>query len=173
MSMSTKQSKVSHSTLMTDDNMLTWITLPFAQLTTTQLYTMMKLRVDVFVVEQTCPYPELDGKDTLEGVYHLIGYHGDELVACARLLPAGTTYDNVSIGRVVTKQTARGDGLGHKLLEEALTQCEILWPGQTIDIGAQEHLIQFYASHGFKVISDSYLEDGIPHVDMRKEAVAI
>ena len=89
--------------------MLTWITLPFAQLTTTQLYEMMKLRVDVFVVEQTCPYPELDGKDTLEGVYHLIGYHGDELVACARLLPAGTTYDNVSIGILngVTKQVSQ------------------------------------------------------------------
>ncbi|MEX3072067.1 GNAT family N-acetyltransferase [Vibrio alginolyticus] len=150
--------------------MLTWITLPFTQLTTLQLYELMRLRVDVFVVEQTCPYPELDGKDTLEGVYHLLGYDGDELVACARLLPTGTTYDNVSIGRVVTKQSARGGGLGHKLLQQALAQCEALWPEQTIDIGAQEHLIQFYASHGFTVISDSYLEDGIPHVDMRRAA---
>ncbi|CAE6881752.1 GNAT family N-acetyltransferase [Vibrio sp. B1FLJ16] len=148
--------------------MLTWITLPFTQLTTLQLYELMRLRVDVFVVEQNCPYPELDGKDTLEGVYHLLGYDGDELVACARLLPTGTTYDNVSIGRVVTKQSARGGGLGHKLLQQALAQCESLWPEQTIDIGAQEHLIQFYASHGFNVISDSYLEDGIPHVDMRR-----
>lgn len=150
--------------------MLTWMTLPFAQLTTLQLYELMRLRVDVFVVEQTCPYPELDGKDTLDGVYHLLGYHDDELVACARLLPAGTTYDNVSIGRVVTKKTARGGGLGHKLLEEALTQCEALWSEQTIDIGAQEHLIEYYSRHGFNVISDSYLEDGIPHVDMRREA---
>ncbi|PFG45383.1 ElaA protein [Vibrio sp. ES.051] len=150
--------------------MLTWITLPFAQLTTTQLYAMMQLRVDVFIVEQTCPYPELDGKDTLEGVHHLLGYRRDELVACARLLPAGTTYDNVSIGRVATKQTARGGGLGHQLLEAALTQCERMWPGQTIDIGAQEHLSHFYARHGFNVISDCYLEDDIPHVDMRREA---
>ncbi len=150
--------------------MLTWITLPFTQLTTLQLYELMRLRVDVFVVEQTCPYPELDGKDTLDGVYHLLGYEDDELVACARLLPAGTTYDNVSIGRVATKQNARGGGLGHKLLQQALAQCETLWPEQTIDIGAQEHLIQFYASHGFTVISDSYLEDGIPHVDMRRAA---
>lgn len=149
--------------------MLTWTTLPFAQLTTHQLYELMRLRIDVFVVEQTCPYPELDGKDTFDGVYHLLGYHNDELVACARLLPAGTTYDNVSIGRVVTKQSARGGGLGHKLLVEALKQCEILWPEQTIDIGAQEHLTEFYACHGFNVISDSYLEDGIPHVDMRRE----
>ncbi|WP_321278593.1 GNAT family N-acetyltransferase [Vibrio sp.] len=149
--------------------MTNWITLPFSQLTTLQLYELMRLRVDVFVVEQTCPYPELDGKDTLNGVYHLLGYNDDELVACARLLPAGTTYDNVSIGRVVTKKTARGGGLGHKLLEEALTQCEALWPEQTIDIGAQEHLIEYYSRHGFDVISDSYLEDGIPHVDMRRE----
>ncbi|MBR9873000.1 GNAT family N-acetyltransferase [Vibrio sp. J1-1] len=150
--------------------MLTWITLPFTQLTTIQLYELMRLRVDVFVVEQTCPYPELDGKDTLDGVYHLLGYQDDALVACARLLPAGTTYSNVSIGRVVTKQTARGGGLGHKLLEEALTQCESLWPKQTIDIGAQEHLIEYYSRHGFDVVSDCYLEDGIPHVDMRREA---
>ncbi len=148
--------------------MLTWMTVPFTQLTTIQLYELIRLRVDVFVVEQTCPYPELDGKDTLEGVHHLLCYHNDELVACARLLPAGTSYNNVSIGRVVTKQTARGGGLGHQLLEEALSQCELLWPRKTIDIGAQEHLTQFYASHGFKVISDSYLEDGIPHVDMRR-----
>lgn len=148
--------------------MLTWMTLPFTQLTTQQLYDLMRLRVDVFVVEQTCPYPELDGKDTQEGVYHLLGYQNDELVACARLLPAGTSYSNVSIGRVVTKKTVRGDGVGHQLLKEALKQCEALWPQQTIDIGAQEHLTQFYASHGFNVISDSYLEDGIPHVDMRR-----
>lgn len=150
--------------------MINWITLPFSQLTTHQLYELMRLRVDVFVVEQTCPYPELDGKDTLDGVYHLLGYHNDEIVACARLLPAGTTFDNVSIGRVVTKQTARGGGLGHQLLKEVLKQCDALWPKQTIDIGAQEHLREFYACHGFHVISDSYLEDGIPHVDMRREA---
>ncbi len=150
--------------------MLTWITLPFTQLTTLQLYELMRLRVDVFVVEQNCPYSELDGKDTLNGVYHLLGYDNDELVACARLLPAGTSYDNVSIGRVVTKQSARAAGLGHRLLEQALTQCETLWPQQTIDIGAQQHLTQFYASHGFTVISDSYLEDGIPHLDMRRVA---
>ncbi len=148
--------------------MIRWITLPFSQLNTIQLYELLRLRVDVFVVEQNCPYPELDGKDVVEGVYHLLGYHGEELVACARLLPAGTSYDNVSIGRVITKQSARGGGLGHQLLEEALLQCDTLWPHQTIDIGAQEHLIEFYASHGFDVISDSYLEDGIPHVNMRR-----
>lgn len=149
--------------------MITWHSIPFSELSTQQLYQLLQLRVDVFVVEQTCPYPELDGKDTLEGVQHLMGYAGGELIACARLLPPGTTYDNASIGRVATKQSARGYGLGHKLLVEALVRCEALWPNKTIDIGAQEHLESFYASHGFKTISDMYLEDDIPHVDMRLE----
>jgi ElaA protein len=149
--------------------MITWHSIPFSKLSTHQLYQLLKLRVDVFVVEQTCPYPELDGKDILAGVHHLLGYADEELVACARLLPPGTSYDNTSIGRVATKQSARGDGLGHQLIKEALTHCESLWPSTTIDIGAQQHLEKFYASHGFKTISHMYLEDNIPHVDMRLE----
>lgn len=149
--------------------MINWYPLPFTELSTQQLYQLLKLRVDVFVVEQTCPYPELDGKDTLAGVQHLLGYADEELVACARLLPPGTTYDNASIGRVATKQSARGDGLGHQLLKEALTSCEVFWPGTAIDIGAQQHLESFYKSHGFKTISEMYLEDDIPHIDMRLE----
>lgn len=149
--------------------MITWHSIPFSELSTQQLYQLLKLRVDVFVVEQNCPYPELDGKDTLAGVEHLLGYADAELVACARLLPPGTSYDNMSIGRVATKQSARGDGLGHQLIKEALTRCEALWPNKTIDIGAQQHLENFYASHGFETISEMYLEDDIPHVDMRLE----
>ncbi|NOJ10702.1 GNAT family N-acetyltransferase [Vibrio splendidus] len=149
--------------------MITWHSIPFSELSTQQLYQLLKLRVDVFVVEQNCPYPELDGKDTLAGVEHLLGYADAELVACARLLPPGTSYDNTSIGRVATKQSARGDGLGHQLIKEALTRCEALWPNKTIDIGAQQHLENFYASHGFDTISEMYLEDDIPHVDMRLE----
>lgn len=149
--------------------MITWHSIPFSELSTQQLYQLLKLRVDVFVVEQNCPYPELDGKDTLAGVEHLLGYADTELVACARLLPPGTSYDNTSIGRVATKQSARGDGLGHQLIKEALTRCEALWPNKTIDIGAQQHLENFYASHGFETISEMYLEDDIPHVDMRLE----
>lgn len=147
--------------------MITWKTLTFNKLSTLQLHELIRLRVDVFVVEQACAYPELDGKDTLNGVHHLIGLKNDEIVCCARLLPAGTSYENVSLGRVATKKTVRGNGLGHQLITEALKQCEHLWPGKTIDIGAQEHLDAFYQSHGFKRISDVYLEDGIPHVDMR------
>ncbi len=147
--------------------MISWQLLPFNKLSTAQLYELIRLRVDVFVVEQTCPYPELDGKDNLDNVQHLLGVSNGEIVACARLLPAGTTFDNVSIGRIATKETARGNGLGHQLLKEALQQCESLWPGQTIDIGAQHHLQLFYQRHGFKPICAMYLEDGIPHIDMR------
>ncbi|MUK63620.1 GNAT family N-acetyltransferase [Aliivibrio fischeri] len=149
--------------------MIHWQKIPFTELTTSQLYELLRLRVDVFVVEQTCPYPELDGKDCQDGVHHLIGTKDNEIIACARLLPAGTSYINVSIGRVATKGTARGDGLGHELLSQALACCEELWPGESIDIGAQEHLTHFYQKHGFEVISDMYLEDDIPHVDMRLE----
>ena len=149
--------------------MITWQCIPFSQLTTQQLYELLRLRTDVFVVEQTCPYPELDGKDTETGVHHLLGYKDAELVACARLLPQGVTYDNASIGRVATRLSARGDGLGHQLLIQALVQVERLFPGQTIDIGAQEHLEKYYEQHGFKRISDMYLEDDIPHIDMRLE----
>ena len=147
--------------------MITWSTPTFAELTTIELYELLKLRVDVFVVEQTCPYPELDGKDTQHGVRHLLGYEDGQLVACARLLPAGTTYDNVSIGRIATQAEARGAGLGHQLLTEAIKHCHTLWPNSTIDIGAQQHLEAFYQSHGFVTISEMYLEDDIPHIDMR------
>lgn len=148
--------------------MIQWHLVPFSQLSTTQLYQLLKLRVDVFVVEQNCPYPELDGNDILHGVHHLLGYKNDELVACTRLLPAGTTYDSISIGRVATKHNARGGGLGHQLMQKSIMYCQQLWPNEAIEIGAQEHLKPFYQQHGFVVTSDVYLEDGIPHVDMKR-----
>lgn len=148
--------------------MIQWHLVPFSQLSTTQLYQLLKLRVDVFVVEQNCPYPELDGNDILHGVHHLLGYKNGELVACTRLLPAGTTYDSVSIGRVATKHNARGGGLGHQLMQQSIMHCQQLWPNEAIEIGAQEHLKSFYQQHGFIVTSEMYLEDGIPHVDMKR-----
>jgi len=149
--------------------MITWQLNPFSELTTEQLYQLLKLRVDVFVVEQTCPYPELDDKDHQPGVHHLLGYQGEELVACARLLPKGISYPSVSLGRVATAESHRGDGLGHQLLDQALSSCELLWPGESIEIGAQEHLATFYQRHGFVQTSAMYLEDDIPHIDMKLE----
>lgn len=147
--------------------MITWQQLTFEQLSTTQLYQLLKLRVDVFVVEQTCPYPELDDKDHQRGVHHLLGYRNDQLVACARLLPPGISYPSASIGRVATKENERGSGLGHQLLQQALSACQQLWPKQSIEIGAQEHLAKFYEKHGFVQTSPMYLEDDIPHIDMK------
>ena len=147
--------------------MITWQLLPFSALTALQFHQLLQLRLDVFVVEQNCPYPELDGKDPLAGVHHLMGFKDGELIACARLLAAGISYDNVSIGRIATKQSMRGSGLGHELLTQALQSCEALWANQTIDISAQEHLAAFYQGYGFKTISDMYLEDDIPHITMR------
>ncbi|MEZ9230111.1 GNAT family N-acetyltransferase [Vibrio amylolyticus] len=143
-----------------------WLCLPFNQLTTLQLYQLLKLRVDVFVVEQNCPYPELDNKDIQDDVYHLLGYSKQDLVACARLLPAGISYSEVSIGRIATSEMARGNGLGNNLLSEALTHTQSLWPDQSITIGSQQHLSHFYQAHGFEPVSDMYREDGIPHIDM-------
>lgn len=149
--------------------MIDWQLIPFSQLTTTQLYQLLKLRVDVFVVEQTCPYPELDDKDHQPNVYHLLGYQHGQLVACARLLPKGISYPSVSIGRVATSIDQRKGGLGHQLLKQALNGCQRLWPNESIEIGAQQHLHGFYQQHGFVQTSDMYLEDGIPHIDMKLE----
>lgn len=146
--------------------MITWQLKSFVELTTIQLYELLKLRVDVFVVEQKCPYPELDGKDHQKDVYHLLGYKGDQLVACTRLLPKGVSYPSVSIGRVAISADHRGGGIGHRLLEESLRTCESLWPNESIEIGAQEYLAAFYERHGFVRTSDMYLEDDIPHIDM-------
>ncbi|MCK6263107.1 GNAT family N-acetyltransferase [Vibrio sp. ZSDE26] len=150
-------------------NQITWQSLPFDKLTAHQLYQLLKLRVDVFVVEQNCPYPELDDKDHQPEVHHLLGYDGESLVACARLLPAGISYEDVSIGRIATSDKVRRQGVGNTLVETALKECHSLWPNQSITIGAQEHLANFYNTHGFVKISEMYLEDDIPHIDMRLE----
>ena len=134
-----------------------------------QLYQLLQLRVDVFVVEQKCPYPELDGKDYGQDVHHLLGYQADKLIACARLLPKGVSYPSVSIGRVAIAQGHRWGGLGHQLVQEAVSACEVLWPKESIEIGAQEHLSEFYKQHGFIPTSAMYLEDDIPHIDMKLE----
>ncbi|WP_086982083.1 GNAT family N-acetyltransferase [Vibrio aphrogenes] len=147
-----------------------WICKSFEQLSTLELYQVLQLRVNVFVVEQTCPYPELDGKDYLPGVYHLLGYQDGELIACTRLLAAGISYDTVSIGRVAAHPSIRGQGLGHQLMQVSIEQCQQLWGEVDITIGAQAHLEKYYRQHGFKSISEEYLEDDIPHIDMIRHA---
>lgn len=146
---------------------LKWQTLSFEQLDTHSLYNLLKLRVDVFVVEQKCPYPELDDKDHHSEVRHLIGRIGDEIAAYCRILPAGVSYPSPSIGRVIVAEKYREFKLGHSLLEKAINAIGLLWPQcNTIEIGAQQHLEAYYQKHGFKRCSEMYLEDGIPHIDM-------
>ncbi|GAA6173009.1 GNAT family N-acetyltransferase [Colwellia sp. KU-HH00111] len=151
----------------------TWTAKTFNELTLDQLYDLLKLRIDVFVVEQTCFYPDLDGEkgqlDRHQDTLHLLGYHNGTLVGYLRILALGQSYpDHISIGRVAIAKKARGSGLGHQLMSEALTLCSKHFPGHNIKISAQEYLINYYQQHGFKQVSQMYLEDNIPHVAMIK-----
>ncbi len=139
---------------------------PFYELTAPQLYSIMALRQEVFVVEQNCVYLDADGKD-LKG-YHLTGYDDDgKLVAYARLLPKGVSYEHfVSIGRIVTSPSIRGKGAGQQLMKEALNCMDALFHGESIKIGGQSYLRNFYESFGFVVSGEEYLEDDIPHLPM-------
>jgi ElaA protein len=152
--------------------MVSWQLLTFNELTNNQLFDLLKLRVDVFVVEQNCAYPELDEKDRHPQTRHLMGFQDNRLVACARLLSEGVSYPSVSIGRVATSEVFRGKGAGKALMREAINHCEALWPGCDIEIGAQEYLKRFYESFGFEATSTMYLEDDIPHIDMKRAGMA-
>lgn len=149
---------------------INWQVKQFQQLTVDELYDALKLRVDVFVVEQTCYYPELDNADRHPQTRHLLGFEGDTLVAYLRILPPGVSYpEHVSIGRVATLESYRGKGIGHPLMKQALSVCETAWPSIDIKISAQEHLEKYYIKHGFNRVSDMYLEDNIPHIAMLKK----
>ncbi|PKI18141.1 GNAT family N-acetyltransferase [Colwellia sp. 12G3] len=157
---------------MTTDT--TWQIKRFEELSLNQLYDVLKLRIDVFVVEQTCFYPDLDSDtgmlDRHPETLHLLGYQAEKLVAYLRILPKGQTYpDYVSIGRVATAPQARGGGLGHQLMTEALIVSQQYFPNQSIKISAQQHLKAYYQQHGFTQVSEMYLEDDIPHIAMIRE----
>ena len=144
---------------------LTWLTKPFDALTVPELYELLQLRSEVFVVEQTCPFQDIDGQD--QAAHHLLGYADTgELAAYARLFGAGISYAQASIGRVVTSPRHRRFGLGRQLLQQAIAQCDTLFGVQPIKIGAQLYLQAFYESFGFVQQGEGYLEDGIPHIYM-------
>ncbi len=134
----------------------------FAELTPFELYALCRLRVDVFVVEQECPYPELDGRDTEPATEHLWFESGDRVVATIRVLDDGATR---AIGRVATAAGSRGAGLAARLIEEGIALCG----NAPITLGAQAHLEGWYARFGFVRSGAGYVEDGIPHVPMRRE----
>lgn len=148
-----------------------WEVKTFQQLTVQQLYDVLRLRVDVFVVEQQCAYRELDGYDQHPETRHLSGRNeGGELIAYARILPPGISDSEVNLGRFVVKAESRKQGIGHQLIQTALQEISTCWPEMPIKMSAQSHLHRFYAQYGFMQVSDGYLEDGIPHVEMVKDA---
>ena len=136
----------------------------FDELTNHEMYNMLRLRSDVFVVEQNCPYLDLDNKD--QKGFHLLYYVDNELAGVTRLLPKGVSYDEVSIGRVVIAKSYRGLGLGVKLMEASIEGCEEKFGKGPIRISAQYHLSKFYQSLGFVEQGEVYDEDGIPHIGM-------
>jgi ElaA protein len=135
----------------------------FAELAPIELYGLLRLRVDVFVVEQACPYPELDGRDTEPGTVHVWHELDGEVVSCIRVLEQDE--DRV-IGRVATAQHARGRGLSAQLVAHGIRLCA----GRAVVIGAQAHLEHWYARLGFVRSGPDYVEDGIPHLPMRRPA---
>jgi ElaA protein len=141
----------------------------FSQLSTLQLFQILKLRTDIFVVEQHCAYPEIDAHDL--SCLHVCMYQKNELIAYCRLIEleqAKKIKQTVKIGRVLVAGSARGQGIGHILLDKVLSYvCESRRYDKVV-LSGQSHLIEFYRHHGFDVISDHYLDDGIEHVDMQR-----
>jgi ElaA protein len=148
---------------------MNWITKSFDELSITELYDMLQLRAEVFVVEQTCPYQDLDGKDQ-KAIHLWCTNKGGIIGAYCRVLPAGVSYEEPSIGRVVTAPDARGMGFGRQLMLNAIEYIKTNWPEQSIRISAQCYLEKFYTSLGFEKVSEPYMEDDIPHIEMLMSA---
>lgn len=136
----------------------------FEELTTEELYEILKLRSDVFVVEQTCAYPDCDGRDV--HAHHLYVEKDNEIVGYLRILEKGQTFNELAIGRVVVREDYRGIGLARHMMNKALMFISDYLHESTVKLSAQEHLSDFYKSVGFHSISQVYVEDGIPHIDM-------
>ncbi len=134
-----------------------------AEITAAELYPLLRLRVDVFVVEQDCPYPELDGRDLLPDTLQVWAHEDGEVLGCLRVLRAAG--DEPAIGRVATAATARGRGIAAALIAHGITLCR---PGATIHLHAQAHLEDWYGRFGFVRSGAGYDEDGIPHVPMTR-----
>lgn len=143
---------------------ITWYCKPFYELTTTELYNILEVRSEVFVVEQNCVYQDIDKKDF--SCWHLTGYYENILVAYSRLVPPGLSYTEPSIGRVLTLKDKRSFGFGMKLMQESIKQIKLLFGDKPIRISAQCYLISFYEKWGFSSKNEPYLEDGIPHQEM-------
>lgn len=136
----------------------------FNELTVHQLYEILKLRSAIFVLEQQCLYQDMDDKD--KHCHHLMIFEDNQLAAYTRLVPAGVSFSEISIGRVITNPDYRGRGLARKLMQQSIEACYDLFGKQPIRIGAQLYLKDFYSSLGFVQQGEMYLEDDIPHIEM-------
>ena len=146
---------------------LQWKIKRFTALSTSELYDLLQLRSEVFIVEQNCVYQDIDGKD--RKALHLIGEYDSKIVAYARLFQAGDYFEEASIGRVVVGMNYRDKKWGHDLMREAIAGIEAHFKTTKITISAQLYLQKFYENHGFVQTSETYLEDDIPHIEMKKE----
>ena len=136
----------------------------FQELTTSELYEILQLRSEVFVVEQDCVYQDVDGKD--QKALHILGFKNDKIVAYTRLFDSGQYFDTPSIGRVVVKDTERKFGYGHDLIKASIQAIVENYKETKITISAQTYLQKFYESHSFVKVGEEYLEDDIPHIKM-------
>lgn len=144
-----------------------WKIKSFESLSVNELYDILRLRSEIFVVEQNCVYLDPDGKDKLG--LHLFGEYQGKIVAYSRLFKPGISFDFASIGRVVVDANYRNKKWGHDLMREAITGIQSHFGESKITIGAQLYLKKFYESHGFVQTSEMYLEDDIPHIEMKRE----
>lgn len=136
----------------------------FQDLTTTELYALLQLRSEVFVVEQDCVYQDVDGKD--QNALHVLGYKNGGLIGYTRLFNAGNYFSEASIGRVVIKASERKFSYGHDLIKKSIAVIASEFNKTEIHISAQTYLTKFYQAHGFVQVGEGYLEDDIPHIKM-------
>ena len=139
----------------------------FKDLTTQELYDILQLRSEVFVVEQDCVYQDIDSKD--QKALHVIGYKNNRVVAYTRIFKPGDYFDLASIGRVVVSQKERDNKYGYDIMKASIKAIKDIFNESTIKISAQYYLKQFYSNLEFKQVGVEYLEDGIPHIAMVKE----
>lgn len=140
----------------------------YGELAPLEIHEIFAARQAVFIVEQNCPYLDMDGKDL--DAWHLIGRSGTEVAAYLRLIAPGVSFAEPSLGRILTTRIGRGTGVGRELVARGLEKIYQLYPTLPTRIGAQAHLQKFYGSLGFEPASEIYDEDGIPHIEMRREA---
>ena len=141
-----------------------WVKKKWSEVSSEELYSVLRLRSEVFVVEQNCVYQDIDNKD--QTAIHLLGYINKELIAYSRLFNEGDYFKETSFGRAIIKKEKRGQGYGNELVKESLKTIKNYYGNKKVKISAQAHLKTFYSKHAFIAKGKEYLEDGIPHVSM-------